>query len=468
MNDISSQLSPPVNPRASGSWMSSPLARVLFLAAVTAGVFFIAEHKVDISNTQNFVENIEEQESWAAGGNKLRRFTFLGCAAIGMLSLLLGKVGRFRLNLPTVLMACYIIWAGVSVTWSIDSGATMRRYIVMICCVVGCFGFARFVRVKDVVLVAVLVPVSFLMLGIVAEIIFGSFRPHVGEYRFAGTIHPNNQAANLAIGSIAAYVMAQLQPKAKQLYYGIFGLLFLFLILTKCRSATATVPVALGVIWLTSQSRQNIFLGLGGGFCLAAFAGLICIVSGFDPISEYQEVLLLGRGEETGSSLTGRLPLWEDLSLYITFRPWQGYGYGAFWTPRHIYDIAVSQEWVISEAHSSYVEAALQLGAVGGLLMALTEFATFFYAGITYRRTQRPEYLFLVGGVIFCIVRGFTESGLGDPASVSSCLFLALAAHSWHPPKKLIDTTGGANDDSDATHQPANRNPYASSSVTYV
>lgn len=428
--------------------LRSPLVVSLFLATCVALLFFIAEHNVEMSKSENFVENIEKQEGWAAGGNKLRQLAFLGCAAIGAVSLLLGRVGKFRLTLPVLLIACYVIWAGASVTWSIDSGTTVRRYMVMICCLVGCFGFSRFLRVQDVVLAAVLVSLSYLVLGVGAEVLLGTFRPHVGEYRFAGTLHPNIQAANLAMGSLAAFTMARVKPDLKYAFYGVFGLLFLFLILTKCRSATGTVPVALGVIWLASQPTRNIVVGALACGWVVSLIVLACMVSGFDPISEYQEVLLMGRGEETGSSLTGRLPLWQDLTVYISYKPWKGFGYGAFWTPRHIYEIAVSQQWVISEAHSSYVEATLHLGIIGAVLLSITMISTLFYTVIVFRKTMsRPEYLFIVGGVFFCMIRGFTESGLTAPASVTSFLFIAVAAHSWNGRKNLTNSEGNVPND---------------------
>ena len=429
------------------SWLKSPIGLSVFLAAATAVVFF-TEHDIDMSKSLTFVADIENQESWAEGGNKFRQLAFLGCAAIGALSLLFGRSGRFRLNLPVILIGCYILWAGASTVWSIDSGTTLRRYILVLCCCIGCFGFSRFLRVQDVVLAAMFVTLAYLMMGVAIEILLGSFRPHVGGYRFAGTMHPNIQAANLAMGSIAAWVMAKVRPQAKVMFYGIFCVLFLFLILTKCRSATGAVPVALGVIWLGSQPTRNIVIGLLTGFWLVASISFVCMVSGFDPITEYQEILLLGRGEETGSSLTGRLPLWQDLSQYISGRLWQGHGYRAFWTPKHIYEIAVSQEWVISEAHSSYIDVTLQLGLVGCTLLILTEVCTLFFAAINFRITQRPEYLFLVGGVLFCIVRGLTESGMSDPNAPSAFLFLALAAHSWNGNRSSDSTESKPNDHS--------------------
>ena len=245
----------------------------------------------------------------------------------------------------------------------------MRRYVLVLCCVIGCFGFSRFLRVRDAVLAAMLVSLGYLFVGVAAEIFYGGFRPHHGDYRFAGTVHPNIQAASLAIGCIAAYTMAKIEPSARNIYFGFFGLLFLFLVLTKCRSATGAVPVTLGVIWFASQPTRNIFVGSLIGFWALATVVFLCVVTDFNPITANQDVLLLGRAEETGSSLTGRLPLWEDLSAYVVRKPMQGYGFGAFWTPKHIYEIAVSQEWVISEAHSSYLDTALQLGIIGAVLL---------------------------------------------------------------------------------------------------
>ena len=430
-------------------WLSSPIVVMVLLSTLAFGFFYIADrHGFKIAQTENFVLDIEDQESWSSSGSADRQVAFLGVATLGVLSVLFGRGQTFRLNLPVVLIAIYVLWAGASFTWSIDQAVTAKRYILMLCCIIGCFGICRFVRVRDVVLMTVIVTLALLIVGIGAEIVFGRFKPWVSDYRFAGTLHPNIQSLNLGMGCIAAYTMTKVEPKFKLLFFGIFGLLFLSLVLTKCRSATLTVPVVIGIIWFTAQPTKFILAWGIAGLWLVSTIVFICLVSGYDPISEYQEVLLLGRGEETGSSLTGRLPLWEDLFEYIAFRPMKGYGYSAFWNTRHIDDIAASQQWVISEAHSSYIEATLQLGVIGAVIMTLAAISTFFYAAITFRRTLRPEYLFIVGGVFLAMVRGLTEVGMSRPTGGLAFLFLALAAHSWHRPTKLIDRNDGGDHDS--------------------
>jgi len=416
------------------AWANSSAGRIVLLSVITFGVFFIAEHRFEMATLENFVLDIEEQEGFASGGNTLRRAAFLGCAACGLLGLAFGPKKRFRWTVPVGLLLFYLLWGGASVVWSIDSGTTMRRYFVLGCCVVGCFGVARLLSIEEVIFAAVVTNLCFLCVGVGNEIVCGVFTPHVGDYRFAGTLHPNTQAANMVILCLASFTMAKLKPKWSMVFYGIMLVGMLFLVLTKCRSATGALPLSIMVAWLVSQSKQTIAVGILACTWVFGVAALCFVVSGFDPVSEYSNVLLLGRAEETGSSLTGRIPLWIDLGEYIRYRPIQGYGFDAFWTPRHIYEIALGQEWTISEAHSSYVEVALHLGFVGVFLMVVTGISSFFYSVTMFRRTQQAGFLFLVGGIFFALLRSLTETGLGGPAGFTCFLFLAMASHSWRTP----------------------------------
>lgn len=421
-------------PLTLGSFLGSPATRILFLSGLVFCVFFIAEHNPKISTTENFVTDIEQQESWAAGGNPLRRIGFLSCAVFGFVGLSIGRWNNFRWNLPLTLLFVYLMWAGASISWSIDPGASTRRYILMLCCVIGCFGITRFFSLEQVVLAAIIVPLAYLVIGVGAEIFFGTFRPHVAGYRFAGTIHPNLQAANLAMLSLAAFVMAHIRPKSRTFYYGIMCVALFFLILTKSRTATAVLPLSLMVIWFVLQPPKTIVIGTLAGSCFCSIVAFGLLVVGIDPVSEYSNVLLMGRGEETGATLTGRIPLWQDLYNYIIQRPVQGFGFGAFWTPEHIYEISLGQQWAVSEAHSSYVDTAIQTGIIGTILVVSTAVTTFFYILGIYRLTREPAYLFILGGIVFSLIRGFTESGLSGPISFTSFLFVAVACHSWNAP----------------------------------
>ena len=71
-------------------WLFSPLVLSAFLAIMIGATFFISEHGIAMSKnlSDNFVAEIEDQESWVDGGNKFRQISFLSCAAVGALSLI--------------------------------------------------------------------------------------------------------------------------------------------------------------------------------------------------------------------------------------------------------------------------------------------------------------------------------------------------------------------------------------------
>ena len=421
-------------------WSRDSLLRVLFLGTLMFVVFFISEHDPQMALVADFVTDIELQESWADGGNPLRRVGFLALAALGLIGMAFGKWGGFRLCVPVVLMAVYVVWCGATYTWSIDPPTTLRRFIVMLCCIVGCFGVSRYYQPREVIFSVVLAFGGFLLIAIAAEIYFGAFRPHHGGYRFAGTAHPNSQAAYLSMLCIALVTLAILDAKRRVIFLALLAVAFLFLFLTKSRTSALAMLFSLATIWFFQQSTRSLTLATALGTWAASFLVLLLLSTGIDPIADYYDVLMMGRAEETdGASLTGRMPLWQELASYIKHRPWQGHGFRAFWTARNINDIAETQEWVVSEAHSSYVEATLQVGLIGCLLMIAVAFATLWFAVVQYRITRQPEFLFIIGGVVFSVIRGFSESGLSGPTAFTSFLFVTMFAQRWNSSPDAID-----------------------------
>ena len=421
-------------------WLTHPVVRIIFLAASVCTVFYIAEHDPTMASIENFVIEIDIQEKWADGGNPLRRFGFLGCAFLGIVGLLFGRWRDFRPCLPVYMMAAYVIWCGVSYTWSVDPVTSLRRFILMLCTILGCVGLTRFFKPIEILYTVVLILTTFMISGIGMEILAGAFHPHRGAYRFAGTIHPNSQAAHLSMLCLTLYTLMKTHPKRNFYFYSLFGFAVIMLILTKSRTATLAMFVGLGVIWLLSQDDKRILIFSAFGSWLLAMGIFAVLATGFDPTAEYSDVLLMGRAEETGSSLTGRLPLWTDLATYIADRPWFGHGFSAFWDARHIYEVSSGQQWTISEAHSSYVDATLQVGLIGCALMVLTAFSTFWWGLSNYRATHETYFLFIVAGVVFVLIRSFSESGLSDPRGFSSSLFLVVFSHCWQGGKDRSTT----------------------------
>ena len=63
----------------------------------------------------------------------------------------------------------------------------------------------------------------------------------------------------------------------------------------------------------------------------------------------------------------------ELIDTYITARPVTGYGYGGFWTTRHVLALSLLQRGTVYyHSHSGYLEMALSIGIVGALVHVLT------------------------------------------------------------------------------------------------
>jgi exopolysaccharide production protein ExoQ len=74
------------------------------------------------------------------------------------------------------------------------------------------------------------------------------------------------------------------------------------------------------------------------------------------------------RDEGNPEELTGRVPLWRVCETYASGHMLFGYGYDAFWSPKHIDDISAELRWAINEAHSAYVDMVLMSGVPAVLL----------------------------------------------------------------------------------------------------
>src|SRR5690606_21925968 len=99
--------------------------------------------------------------------------------------------------------------------------------------------------------------------------------------------------------------------------------------------------------------RLSAVIGVVGFVCLLAL-GLDHILPLLDSASS------LGRVDADNVTLTGRLPIWTHVLAYVGEHPLQGYGFDAFWTPKHLLEFA-RLGWSIPNAHSVYMDLSLSL-----------------------------------------------------------------------------------------------------------
>ena len=445
----------PSAPAAAGaSWRGRvPAGRGALLAAVAlvAFPFYFAGQDWETSRAAAFTQTADEMEAAANGGNGLRQVAFLtlgGCglwcltrdrrrrrrAAPGWWSarlpggrtagLLAEWIGVARRAHPVAwLLAAYLAWCFASLLWSHAPGQTFRKLVVLGCWIAGSLGVARALSPRRIVWVGVLVPAAYLALGVLAELSLGTFRPWGGEYRFAGTMHPNTQGLTLA--SLLAGALVLWRSRRRQLaatrgerprvparnwLLALAGAAALFTLLTKSRTSAAGLLLCVGgLAVLSAPPRWRLAAAVGGGTVGAGALGLALSV-GADPLGGALDAATLGRGEQL-SSLTGRTEIWAEVGRFTARRPLAGWGYDSFWTPGHVAEVSENVGWGLREAHGAYRDVRLSVGRIGLWLLVPGLLWAWCLAARRYARGER---------------RADRGDGFGDPLAGYVAALLAV------------------------------------------
>lgn len=382
------------------------------LVGMLLAVWGIVEHDPVFANAQQtefeesevrdlFIDQIEQ-------GNAKRKVALLGFGLFGIWALVNSTHKPWNPRW-VVLAPVAILIAGcfVSVLWSGQPAITSRRLVVLGCIVLGCAGLARLLRPTEFLTVTLLTLAGFVVGAVLIDIAAGG-RPWDGSYRFGGTLHPNAQANYCGMLALAATCQPIGFGKRWVLRL-IIVIALLLIVLTQSRTGLMSSLVALAAAWTVRLPAQLKWAGVLG--LITLLATMTVAYSSIDAGTRHAvgEAALMGRREQAGS-LTGRLPLWEELLKRVAESPVVGYGYEGFWTEDRIAGILKTQNWTLQNAHNSYLEITLALGVIGlffGLWMLIAGTRTLAQASAL---TRDPGYAFLVGVMILGMANSCLES----------------------------------------------------------
>lgn len=417
-----------------------PFRLIVFIAPF---VFFMTEHNVRTSLAEAFTQTAEEMLATAEGGNMIRRISYPLFGVTGML-LVLSPTPWKTQHSPVLLslIACLAIWCGLSIMWSIDPGMTFRRLLVLYCTLLAAWGTAKQLDLTQLLWLTLVVNLGFLLIGFVSEVLLGTFRPWAGDHRFSGTLHPNTQGLNLASLCFASVALVRQKPQSRLFLWTTFWVGMIFLYLTKSRTSFLGVILTLGIIWSLSVPFVYKFVTVFVCVWFGSLVMVLFLLIGTDPTQSASDAALMGR-EEQAESLTGRLPLWTELSAYAGNRPLLGHGYDSFWVPRHIDEISSELGWGLREAHNSYLEALLSIGLIGLLLALCLGLYGVFQASQAAITTKQAGFAFLVALLCFGMINAFTESSMMSVSFYTYILasgLMHLAIKPIHPNEHLPRT----------------------------
>jgi exopolysaccharide production protein ExoQ len=392
----------------------------LFITTVS---FFIYN---DLLNAANGIGNYDGVEDTIVGavaeGSASRRVALVSLAIFAIVILIRHRANvrlRIQDSLGWILLG-FAALAFASPIWAEDRLLTLTRVAVFaILCIAAVAVVHRF-SVREIILWAFFTSGSYLVIGVVAEALFGTFRPFASGYRFAGTLHPNNEGINCALLLLSGLAAADVE-KQKKIIYRICALVgFVFLVLTASRTAFASALLALAVyLGAVCSKRTKIVMAyaLSIVFCVL----LMGLGNAFLP--DLKSAVMLGRDDSTVGSFNGRTGVWDEISHYVQRRPILGYGYGGFWTPAHISEISEGEKWGIPNSHSAYLDNLLMLGAVGLVGYVLLLFAGIRSAFRFYSHLRGSAFAFFGAFLVFCALDGLLESA---PIEPSLLMFLSL------------------------------------------
>jgi O-antigen ligase len=369
-------------------------------------------------------------------------FGFLLLAGTGAACWSVAPPNRLRWNTPLLWLAMlFFAWAGFSLLWSIEPIQTVRKLAILGLMLIASVGFAAKFDLEEFLEIIVMVIGGIALIGILAEIRYGTMRPWQGIYRFSGTMHPNDQGLNCAILALAAWMLEgspRFGPTTRKILVlaGLAGLWF-----SKSRTTLAAFVIA-GVVYLVLRSRgSQRWLVFSAALTLAGVGGLLYNFVSVSVLKQTTNVAEMGRHDNV-SSLTGRLPLWEELLRDAKKRPLAGHGYGGFWGAKNILTYSERNHWHIPHAHNTYLDLVLAIGVIGLVLYVVWVVSTAAAAAVRYERTGRVGQLFVVCALVFSLVHGATESKIPSPGLIGfSILTLmmmeAIQRSAWQEPGGL-------------------------------
>lgn len=410
-------------------WLAFPLI---------LGCYLLIEHRHNASVSVEAVTGVRYDGSENASadrsddlnaGSSTGRFLLVGFGCIGLALPGGGKL-RWR-SLLLWSIAAYSFWTFSSLVWSVEREYTLFKLAVLFVFLFAAFGIARQLSLEEIGRVYVLICVTLVVIGVLTEISLGTFTV-VGDYRFTGTKHPNSQAAYGAFACLGAFLFSK---KSRLLAMSLFAIGLACILLTKSRTSLAGMVMGLIVIQgLRARGKQRLML-IAGGLVSLSFVSLFASLLGGQFTSKLGSAAAMGRTDDV-TSLTGRLPLWEELLDTAAESPIIGHGYLAYWTPENIEYLGDLFNWEIPHGHNMYVDVLMDGGVIGLLL-----FLGMYLAGFTsilrhYSNTRDPAAALVVGYMVFAMINGMGESFFRLCMFPNFVLMTQLFRFGWHGESK--------------------------------
>jgi len=305
------------------------------------------------------------------------------------------------------------LWAFVSIAWSPLPGTTLRRIVALLgTTAVGLFFATRFEPKQQIRIVANCLGLSGLA-SLVACLYFPAYAIlPTGEWQGA-FYQKNGLGRAMALGLVCYTVLAVGNRRGR--IFSIVMAVFCGFMLSMSQSIGAAAFCAMTLViivfrkFLVLQARKLMVFGTAL-LVVAVPAGIYGI--------QNADAILKSVGRE--ASLTGRIPLWQEVLGEISKHPLNGFGYSAFWYTTEGYLVQLKLGWVMVHAHNGFLEVTLGLGLIG-LALLLIGLTSNMLRGVRVARAGESIYDFWP--LLYLIYAVF--------ANLTECFFLTANSLYW-------------------------------------
>jgi exopolysaccharide production protein ExoQ len=308
-----------------------------------------------------------------------------------------------------ILLGLYVAWSAASVVWTTDLQLTLRR-LVQLCLLivgsvgigVGVYGTSETAR-RDLPLhlaIAGGIAATLLWLSVLTSGATDIFDPafstkDLGLWTLVA--HP------IAFAAFAAIYLASTRRLTSWQLVLCLALLALCLFVQKVRFIGAYSTLLVAFLLVRRVSPRQIWISLVP-ISLVVVLGLAALAAfgtrGVDPVlNSVFEYASLEQGVDNLTGLSGRADLWAELMAYAAARPELGYGYGAFWTPDRLQQLAIALPWAPTVAHNGFLDELLATGVIG-LTLSMLFWLTALGVAIRTAIVERDEFAWLVSACI--------------------------------------------------------------------
>ncbi|CAO3431659.1 O-antigen ligase family protein [Azospirillum doebereinerae] len=323
----------------------------------------------------------------------------------------------FRIPLASPAVTFLLVFAFVSSLWSLFPDVTLRRSLAFLFTTVfGIYLALRFTFPEIMrLLVTGLSALMFLSFAsVVAMPAVGlDSAQHVGAWK--GIFFQKNVTGRMMVWLVLCLLWLDWQREAKRwVTRSLLALALLLIVMSRSGTGLVTSVLVAAALLATGLVRGNI-----RSFAPTMAIMLVVLILAGTAIASFWYDALYALGRDP--TLTGRTVLWDHILGSISERSLLGYGYAAYWYGAYGPGSAFIESWGINSAHNGWLEATLDLGLPGvivllGILGRLL-FQGFFASRYGASRAE-PAWAFAVGCALVAI-------------SISESVFLERHSMNW-------------------------------------